>query len=83
MAKINAERLELARKSFEDRGESIVEWARRNRFHPDTVYAILGGRNKGTRGGCFDPDPSTSITMVKKAATAMRNFSQTLIDNIV
>ena len=50
MAKINAERLELARKSFEDRGESIVEWARRNRFHPDAVYAILGGRNKGTRG---------------------------------
>jgi len=50
MARINVERLALAREGFETRGESIVEWARKNQFHPDTVYAILGGRNKGSRG---------------------------------
>lgn len=43
-------KLEGIRLSFELRGETISDWADRNGFSKDAVYAVLSGRVHGNRG---------------------------------
>lgn len=38
------------REEFRRRGEPLASWARRNGFHPKTVYALFYGTNKGCSG---------------------------------
>ena len=42
--------IEEARKRLEARGESIAEFARRNKLNTRSVYGVLYGNNKGRRG---------------------------------
>lgn len=42
--------IETVRTAFEAEGISIREWARQNGFKPRTVYAVLYGQVKCTRG---------------------------------
>lgn len=42
--------IEEARKRLEARGESVAEFARRNKLKPRAVYGVLYGNNKGRRG---------------------------------
>ena len=43
-------KLEEIRLSFELRGETISDWADRNGFSRDAVYAVLSGRVHGKHG---------------------------------
>ncbi|WCM24917.1 DNA-binding protein [Paraburkholderia bryophila] len=38
------------RDAFSSHGVTVVEWARAHGFNPDSVYAVLLGRTRGTRG---------------------------------
>ncbi len=42
--------IEEARKRLEARGESVAEFARRNKLNTRSVYGVLYGNNKGRRG---------------------------------
>ena len=50
MYHVDQGRLKQLRDGFVQRGESIVDWAKRNQFRPEMVYAVLAGRHKGLRG---------------------------------
>lgn len=50
MYQVDQAQLQAARNAFAARGESIADWAKKNNFRPEMVYAILAGRNKGLRG---------------------------------
>ncbi|MEG1971297.1 MAG: DNA-binding protein [Burkholderiaceae bacterium] len=39
-----------ARQALQDKGVSITQWALANRFSPNLVFEVLGGRKKGVRG---------------------------------
>ena len=41
---------EEVREDFNQRGESISEWSKREGFDKRNVYAVISGRNKGNRG---------------------------------
>ncbi|MFM0526950.1 DNA-binding protein [Paraburkholderia strydomiana] len=41
---------EEVRNAFASHGVTVVEWARAHGFNPDSVYAVLLGRTRGTRG---------------------------------
>lgn len=41
---------EEVKKQFVDRGETYTEWAARNGFKREDVYALLNGRTAGRRG---------------------------------
>ena len=42
--------IEEARNRLEARGESVAEFARRNKLNTRSVYGVLYGNNKGRRG---------------------------------
>ena len=42
--------IEEARKRLDARGESVAEFARRNKLKSRAVYGVLYGNNKGRRG---------------------------------
>ncbi len=46
--------LQDVRAQFEAEGVSIRQWARENGFNPRTVYAVLYGQTKTTRGVSHD-----------------------------
>ena len=46
--------LQEVRLQFEAEGISIRQWARDNGFSPRTVYAVLYGQTKNTRGASHD-----------------------------
>lgn len=50
MYHVNHVRLQALRHGFNQRGKSIVDWAKRNHFKLEMVYAALAGRYKGLRG---------------------------------
>jgi gp16 family phage-associated protein len=39
--------------TFIEHGISVREWATRNGFNQDLVYAVLNGRNRATRGQSY------------------------------
>jgi gp16 family phage-associated protein len=41
---------EVVRQMFTDQGITISEWAQRNGFRREDVYAVLSGRLKGKHG---------------------------------
>lgn len=41
---------EEIRREFAARGITIADWARRNGFRKNEVYAVLAGRTRGLRG---------------------------------
>lgn len=42
--------VEQARAQLDARGESVAEFARRNKLNSRSVYGVLYGNNKGRRG---------------------------------
>lgn len=44
---------ELVKDTFFEHGISIREWAARNGFSQDLVYAVLNRRNQATRGQSY------------------------------
>lgn len=47
------EQLQCVRQMFQDDGVSVAEWARQRSFSLPLVYAVLSGRNRGTRGESY------------------------------
>ena len=47
---IKPEQLVLVKGSFDDRGESVAEWARLHGFSRHLVYAVLSGKCRAKRG---------------------------------
>lgn len=44
---------EVVKDTFSDHGISIREWAARNGFSQDLVYAVLNRKNQATRGQSY------------------------------
>lgn len=44
---------ETVKSTFHEHGISISEWATRNGFSQDLVYAVLNRRNQATRGQSY------------------------------
>lgn len=44
---------ETVKSTFLEHGISVREWAARNGFSQDLVYAVLNGRNRATRGQSY------------------------------
>ncbi|MEB8432590.1 DNA-binding protein [Cocleimonas sp. KMM 6892] len=43
-------KLKKLKTEFEQRGETISEWAEREGFDKRNVYAVISGRSRGIRG---------------------------------
>ena len=44
---------EVVKAQFEKHGVSIRDWAQKHGFNEALVYAVLNGRNRGSRGESF------------------------------
>lgn len=47
---ITRQAIAAARERLNFNGDTIQAWSKRHGIHPSTVYEVLGGRNKCTRG---------------------------------
>ncbi|MFC5607012.1 hypothetical protein [Variovorax soli] len=50
LPEINAAELAAVRGAFFDRGEDVASWARARGFNPASVYRLLAGQSKASRG---------------------------------